>query len=860
MHTTLRHVLCLLLMVASPGLTASAGAAVRPDHLIAVIPQHFPPIYSVSRNNVPTGFGVEFMELVAETTGLKIEYIPAANWPQVFQLIDDGKADIIPNLGITQRRMKYYVFTKPYDQSSLSIFVQSSAQGIHGLDDLKGRLVGVVNLNRGQTILAPVTDVKVVVYSSLGQLVAALRTGDVDAGVYPAEVFETFTARLGVSESFSKVGQPLETVKRAIAVRKDLGGLIPLLNQGIDDALASPGYPKLYERWHPRPPSYWNATRVWTLVAGLVIFFVVLWLIYRFIVTRSFNRALVRYSNFNKAILDATSDGIVTVDSSYRIVSMNAVAETLFNVLSTSLRDQPISQLLPGKQFHYLFEQVINDEPVTASDKSYATRYSIETLAVKSNRESFPVRVGLSRMDETDGHNVVCTVHDESRAYEAEDRAEQLVNHDPLTGIMNQRGLLDQLSSEISSGADRIYCFCIGLTHMTQINSIYGHHVGDDVLLQVANTLMLDFYDDENRLEICRSSGSHFNLAFINPVDAIENIARAIERSIARIQLPISHGSSPLTIDMALGAAIFPEHASSAIELISNAEIAYVTAKQQAFDTVSVYAPELKIEHLDIETAYQRVKRALSEDRVELYFQPIQTIKSGQIEHYEALVRMHDEDGTIIMPEDIIPVTEATNLITQLDYKVIRLALEKLALMEESHPEVGISVNLSAKHLGYARLYDLIESEMASRRIYLANLTFEITETAALQNYAAAREFMNKLRRFGCRFALDDFGVGFTSFAQLRTLPVDIIKIDGMFIKELHTNKQDEVFVKAMTDVAHSQGKKVVAEYVENKDILRVLERLGVDFAQGFYIGRPSPDILGNARAGVDAVELGRSR
>jgi diguanylate cyclase (GGDEF)-like protein len=841
LHPTLRS-LCLLALCTHIGLTSPAFAAEPPEPLIAVMPQYFPPIYTFSHNNVPTGYGAAFMELVAGYTGLNIIYDHADSWPQVWQMFDEGKADIIPNTGITPDRMDYFAFSRPYHEFNLSIFVKRTTQDIKSLNDLQGKRVGVVKGNRGQSLLAPIPGVELIAYSSLGQLAVALRTDEVDAVVYPAVVFENFTINLGIPESFKKVGQPLETVKRAIAVRKELSHLIPLLNQGIEQALASSAHTQIYNRWHPEPSAYWDPRRVLMLIASLLVGFIAIWLAYRYLTTRKFNKKLIRYSNFNDAILNATSDGIITVDSSYRIVAMNTYARALFGGLSSALYGLPVLQLLPGLEFRYRFDRIINDDGPTDISESIASNCFLETRAYKSNKESFPVRVGLARIDANDGIKVVCTIHDESRTHEAENRAEKLLNHDPLTGARNLRGLLEALSAAIDSDARSIYCFCIGLTHMTQINSSYGRHVGDNALVQVANNLALAFNDDKQVL-ICRSSGNHFMVTITNPLDKLETIAQSITSAIRSIQVVTTDNTSPLTIELALGAAIYPDHANTEFELINHAEIAYAKGKRHTFENFCLYSPELSIEQSEIEAAYQRVKLALNEDRVTLHYQPIQTIHSEKIHHYEALVRMYDEDGTLIMPVDIIPVAEQFNLITQIDYKVMGLVLEQLSRLKQDHPEIAISVNLSAKHIGDAKLYKLIQSDMSRHNIDFANLIFEITETAALQNFAAAREFMNDLIGFGCRFALDDFGVGFTSFAQLRTLPVDIIKIDGMFIKDLHTNTQDQVFVKAMTDVAHSLGKKVVAEFVENEEILKILGEHGVDFAQGYHIGRPDPDI-----------------
>lgn len=812
--------------------------------LVAAFPKHFPPIYAVTQNEVPSGFGVEFMELVAERAKLKIRYQGLQSWPATMQAMRDGKADLIPNLGIIPGRENLFEFSKPYDRISISIFVPKSFPSINSLNDLSGMHVGVVHTNYAIQILDRHHSIVQVPYPSLGDLVAGLMDGEVEAVVYPESVFYAFTTKLGIVDSIKRTGEPLATVERAIAVHKGNTRLIAVLNTAIDQVLGSPEYRAVYDRWHPKAPPFWNTQRVVLLVVALLFVIGLAWSIYRFRLVKGMNRELDRSATFATAILDATSDGIVTLDDEGVITSMNAYAESIFDRDAEELYGEPITRLISREDSRRVLKHIAAVKALSSDIDPKASR-SIECVALRGGTESFPVRLGIAAMTRDGRYNFVCTFHDESRTQQAEQRVDQLVNYDPLTGMLNLHGALNRLKATIEQSKEGVHCLCLGLTHLTQINSVYGREVGDQVLVRTGVIMgQLGVREIEGFQYVARNSGNRVMMVVAGTKPDFEALAGRIRSVMDRVEIPDGDKVLHMDVDFVIGAASYPQHAGTAYELIEHAEIAYLNAKHNAGNTIAMFSVDSKLEQSESERSFQRIKSALNSDRLMLHFQPIQDLESGTITRYEALLRMVDENGELIMPADIIPIAERFHLITQIDYKVLHLVLQQLSRLQRRHSDIRISMNLSAVHLADSKLYDAIEQSVAVHGGNRENLIFEITETAALQNYTSAREFMNRLKGFGVRFALDDFGVGFTSFAQLRALPVDIVKIDGMFIRELDHDSEDQVLVRAISDVAHSLGKEVVAEFVENEAILQHLKEYGVDYAQGYYIGRPDPDLF----------------
>lgn len=233
-----------------------------------------------------------------------------------------------------------------------------------------------------------------------------------------------------------------------------------------------------------------------------------------------------------------------------------------------------------------------------------------------------------------------------------------------------------------------------------------------------------------------------------------------------------------------------------------------------------------------------QIERALKRGGFELYYQPIMEIATGKIRRAEALIRMRGTDGQLISPDRFIPVAEKTGRIQAIDHWVLARAVEALA----GRPELHLSVNLSANAMEDDTILPDLQRLLKNAGIDASRLTLEITETVAVNSLLNVIRLMRKIQDLGCRFALDDFGSGFASYAYLRRLPVNDVKIDGGFIRGLAGSNDDRIFVKAITDVAHGVGKGVVAEFVESAEILSVLAEMGVEYAQGYHIGRPMPE------------------
>ncbi len=426
----------------------------------------------------------------------------------------------------------------------------------------------------------------------------------------------------------------------------------------------------------------------------------------------------------------------------------------------------------------------------------------------------------------------------------AENRLAWLANHDPLTHLYNRRSFQDQFANLLEIAmrqGQAVALLYFDLDQFKYINDTCGHKAGDLLLQTIAERLR----------EVTRSSdilarlgGDEFALVIygIGEEEAVK-VAEKIFSSLQSIDYQVKN--HPFKITVSIGIALFPKHGHSIQELLANADLAMYQAKEAGRGRIHVYSPDAEFhERIHHEVFWKdQIQKAMDEDRFVLHFQPILDLRTNTISHYETLLRMLDPDGNILSPEQFIPVAERTGLIRAIDKLVVDKALAIHKALLKKGQRLILSINLSGQALVDEELQNHIYESLAAPPVDPRSIIFEITETIAVSNFASARQLMERIRSLGCSFALDDFGVGFSSFYYLMHLPVDYVKIDGSFIKKLEHSREDQVLVQALAEIAQRLGKKTVAEFVENARILELLQQYGIHYAQGYHVGRPLPHI-----------------
>ena len=425
---------------------------------------------------------------------------------------------------------------------------------------------------------------------------------------------------------------------------------------------------------------------------------------------------------------------------------------------------------------------------------------------------------------------------------EAENRTIWLANHDPLTGLYNRHRFQQELERQFSeaerNGTHAAVLF-FDLDYFKEINDTSGHLAGDELLRKIAREL-------KNRVRktdiAARLGGDEF--AVLMPNQTAEGALAFANLLNQRLtERPLEIQQKIFRISASIGIAMIPEHGTVIDEVMANADLAMYQAKDRGRGRVHLFSyDDQSKQRISERTLWKHtIQEALAARRLVFYYQPIIVIDGRKVRFSESLIRLKHSDGSLISPAEFLEFAQLTGLINEIDRYAVETNIRLLTESAERAPADTIHVNLSSSALTNRDWTIALKSALQNNTLRPEQLIFEITETAAIADFGTAKEIMDELADLGFRFAIDDFGAGFASFSYLRHLPVKFVKIDKSYITHLIDNPQDRAFVSAITTLAHGSGIEVIAEGVEDEATLIVLGELGVDMAQGYFIGRPAP-------------------
>ncbi|SFE60842.1 EAL domain-containing protein [Nitrosomonas sp. Nm166] len=548
---------------------------------------------------------------------------------------------------------------------------------------------------------------------------------------------------------------------------------------------------------------------------------------------------LSKERDFVKNLLDTAQAIVLTQNSEGKIISLNAYGEMLTRYTEKELQGKSfLTVLIPEYESQ---DSLALFKEIHTGQKMQLRHEAITHCKDGSTRHVAWLHSHLSWNSEEDP-SILSVGLDVTEYKRVEGHLAWLADHDPLTNMFNRRRFSEELE-QVLSRAERYRhpgaLLFFDLDRFKFINDTSGHHAGDTLLKIVANMLAQTIRADDIT---GRLGGDEFAIILpeINVDGAIE-VAKKVLNQLDQAQLTIDNRTHK--ISASIGIALFPEHGANIHDLLAAADLAMYQAKAMGRNAWYLFSDNDRSRERVQTLVYWKEKIEYSHlhDNFMLYLQPIMSIKSKQISHYEVLLRMQDTDGTIRSPGDFIPAAEHTGLIHAIDHMVLRKAIAQAAKIYQAGYSVNFSINLSAHAFNDPELLPILKQQLMLYHIEPENLMFEITETAALEDLPGARGLMREIKELGCGFVLDDFGVGFSSFYYLRELPVDVVKIDGSFIRNLSGNSDDLILVNALCSVARGFGKKITAEFVESAETLSLIENMDIDYAQGYYIGKPWP-------------------
>jgi diguanylate cyclase (GGDEF)-like protein/PAS domain S-box-containing protein len=536
------------------------------------------------------------------------------------------------------------------------------------------------------------------------------------------------------------------------------------------------------------------------------------------------------------ALLSAMQFGVLFVDREQRVVYRNPAFCRIWSIGEDELIVGEAVQDLVAKVGGSLDSaQLLGEQVASAYGGQAAPRETEFRMASGRTLKqmTFPV-------DDADGGKLghLLLYEDITVIREAEGRLLYLAERDSLTGLFNRRRFEQELNHLIDQGerdGHNVAMLFFDLDEFKSVNDHFGHRMGDTVLIQLATEIRRQLRRSEF---FARLGGDEFALLVSDITESeLRLLAERMVRTISEVQFNLS--GQRLTLTTSLGVAVYPGHATDAENLVVHADLAMYQAKEAGKNTWCLYNPGLKTsqQHRALISWNDRIRQALKEGRFQVYSQGVYGANDAVLRYNEALIRLPDEDtGKVIAPDQFIGHAEKSRLIVEIDRWMIRRCVELLATSGDKTP---LAVNISGRTFDDADLADYIRGELGAAGVPPERLHFEITETAAIKNLQDAQRFIVEMRKLGCKVCLDDFGAGFSSFTYVRHLPADIIKIDGVFIRNLARESENQIFVRAILDVARGFRKQVVAEGLEDNASLLVLQSYGIEMVQGYLLERP---------------------
>lgn len=567
----------------------------------------------------------------------------------------------------------------------------------------------------------------------------------------------------------------------------------------------------------------------------------------RFIAARLVTEKALRRSEARaKATLGSIGEAVISLNPLGVVEFVNPAAESLFGRAAAACTNQPLGALVT-------IAREWDRRPVDVVDEALKGTSLQETrgdliLTNAAGVETVVQAITSVIHDPSDAvTGVVLLLRNMTREREYVSNLAWQATHDGLTGLLNRMEFERHLGVALDPEPGRDGCsrahmlMMLDLDQFKVVNDTYGHAAGDAMLREVALFIKRCLRDEDL---LARLGGDEFGaLLYDCSKGEAMQVAERLRKEVAEFQW--SWETHRLSTSVSIGVVDLYQCGLDVETAMRYGDIACYLAKERGRDRVHLAVPGDKelTRHASEMSWCGRIKDALANDHFRLYVQEIRpTVHAAgsPLRHMEILLRMVTDSGEIVAPGIFMPAAERYGLMSAIDRWVVRAVFSTLA--QTGHAErVQYAINLSGASIGDERFLQFLNEQFAATGVAPSTICFEVTETTAVANLAAAARFIRELKKRGCKFALDDFGAGMSSFGYLKHLPVDYIKIDGVFIKDMLKDAVNRDMVVAINDIGHSMGRLTIAEYVESEAIVHALTEIGVDFVQGFHVGRPAP-------------------
>lgn len=540
--------------------------------------------------------------------------------------------------------------------------------------------------------------------------------------------------------------------------------------------------------------------------------------------------------------LHSIGDGVITTNTDGEVEYLNPVAERLTGWKLADACGKPILDIFDI--VHEITRAPAADPITRCLAENRIVELANHTVLISRDSNEYVIEDSAAPIRNKQGHvlGAVLVFRDATNARLARHQLEYLAHHDALTGLKNRLFFEEELKHAVDNASRGKHKYCLMYFDLDQfkvINDTAGHAAGDELLTKIAMKISQRIRQGDI---FARLGGDEFGV-IIDSVDD-DTICTLIESYQHILQgFDFSWNNDKYNITCSIGVTTITNETTSSAEAMRQADIACYIAKKNGRNRYHRYQPQDQdsIATMGEVSTVNDIRHALEHDGFVLYFQPIIGLNCEDC-FFEALVRMK-KGNDILLPGSFIPIAERNGLMLEIDLWVIRHALDIIRKNLKAARPCRLSINLSGTSLGHSEVNELLRDKLHQHPEIARYLHIEITETSAVGHIDKAGVLMDTLRKLGVQFALDDFGTGFSSFTYLKHLPVDYVKIDGTFVRDIVDDPVDQAMVRSINQIAHSLNKITIAEFVENEAILQELKSIGVDMVQGYHIGKPEPRI-----------------
>ena len=636
------------------------------------------------------------------------------------------------------------------------------------------------------------------------------------------------------------------TISRTLnadAIDKD--SLFPIFSKAHTLEVAGQNYALELKRqltWTDLDYEWLSVAAIVTAAFSLLLFNFVNLRIQSMVASQRAQAELFREREHAQVTLHSISEAVITTDTERRIMYMNPIARRITGWNEEEAIGMPLDTV-----FRLVDEQTRAPVKSTVDEclsRSNTVQFEEPAVLINRNGDEFTVENASSPIRGHDGEVIgaVLVFRNITHIRNLSKKMEFQATHDALTGLINRHEFEQQLNMAVKSAREenRTHAICyLDLDQFKIVNDTCGHIAGDQLLKELAHLMPHSIRASDC---LARLGGDEFGvLMFDCPTRQAEKVADNLRAAIR--DFTFSWDRKTFDIGVSIGLVPITSDSGSVQDVLRRSDSACYIAKDLGRNRVHLYAPddfEISKRHGELQWI-TRIKNALENDQFVLLLQAVKPISDAHDRlHFEVLLRMDGGGGDIIPPMSFIPAAERYDMMPLLDKWVINATF---GLMREEQTRSGArhiyNINLSGQTLCDAEIMEYIRDRIKHYAIDASHLCFEITETAVIANLALAIDFISRMKRMGCMFALDDFGSGLSSFAYLKKLPVDFIKIDGEFVRDITNDPMDRAIVSAINDIGHEIGLVTVAEYVENSEVLALLKHLGIDYVQGYAVDEP---------------------